>query len=262
MITEVGSGVDILSIPAMYRTVGATVYSNASDVLKLNFAAPVASGTPGEGVAGAEAAHTKVTQKLEPVRYTQWMDVSKENLSVNSFISSLIEDQLAAIGAKISSDLFAAIVADAGTPLTGYAAADAAAAMGWDDLLKLKAALPNIALRTPGFVMGSDIYSKLEGTSKDSGSGRFIIDDMNGTIARRPAFDAESLVDGSDATKKEIIYGDWSRAYVAEFGGATEIITDPYTQAKEGEVVMTFCRLADVAYNPNAFKVIENANPA
>ena len=68
-----------------------------------------------------------------------------------------------------------------------------------------------------------------------------------------------SLMGIHDTNKYDIIFGDWSRAYLGFYGNALEVLYNPFAYYDTGVINLTFNRLADYSFNPYTFKAIRNA---
>jgi HK97 family phage major capsid protein len=179
-------------------------------------------------------------------------------MAVTSLLVSIINDEDRVIDVKFAKNLFAAIVADTtNVVLTGYSASTTAAFMTYKKALALKAAILSATFKNPGFVMGSDLYSFLQGTSGGT-TMQTAISDLS-KIAGFNAYDASDLMSVHDTNKYDIIFGDWARAYVATFGSnVMGLLVNPYEFDDEGQVKLRFTKLGDVSYNPYTFKAIRN----
>lgn len=63
-------------------------------------------------------------------------------------------------------------------------------------------------------------------------------------------------------TYNGLIFGNWSDILIGQFGGAMEMIVDPYTLKKQGLIEVTSFQMADVAVrHPQSFCVAINLNP-
>ena len=79
------------------------------------------------------------------------------------------------------------------------------------------------------WVMDAATYADLEATSKDAGSGRFLIED--GKLCGLPVFIASAM-------NGNIGLGDFRYQCMGQFG-QPKFVEDPYTRAKEGKVEFT-----------------------
>ena len=78
-----------------------------------------------------------------------------------------------------------------------------------------------------GFALSNDVFSDVYAAAQVSGVSPLITNEMiMGIMAK---FSNQI----ADITDPAIYYGDWSKVYVAQFGGI-EILMDPYTQAIQG----------------------------
>ena len=57
-------------------------------------------------------------------------------------------------------------------------------------------------------------------------------------------------------TNHGLIYGNWADVLIGQFGGAMEMIVDPYSLKKQGLIEVTSFQMADVAIrHPGSFAV-------
>ncbi|HLO60951.1 MAG TPA: hypothetical protein VK179_19525 [Bacteroidales bacterium] len=260
LIGETASGLDIVAVPSVYETLGVTQLPNLTSVHKLNYGQGVVSDKVSEGSALSAKTRTKISDKIEPARFGHSEIISLENMSVASIINTTIADGDRACKAKISKELLDTIVAYTACTLTGYAVANSAMTMTQKILGALKASVLSAMFSKPGYAMGSTIYSELENT-KGATDFKTIVD--AGKLLGFNAYDVMTLMGLHDTNMYDIIFGDWARAYVGFFNlSGLELLINPYEGDDEGEVKFLFNRMADVSFNPYAFKVIRNAKLA
>jgi len=78
-----------------------------------------------------------------------------------------------------------------------------------------------------GFAISNDLFSDVYAAAQVSGVSPLIVNEM---IMGMMAKFSNQI---ADITNPAVYYGDWSKVYVAQFGGV-EILMDPYTQAIKG----------------------------
>jgi HK97 family phage major capsid protein len=250
--------VDVVADRGILAKLGVTSYEGLTAALKLTFSDGFNAAFYGEGVTESTTAPTEASGKLEAKRIQGSQNFSNEFLAQSATMPALIADMLMSIEAATAKKIFDDIIADAATTLTGYGSAATAKVLTYKDVLKLKGALKTAAFVSPKLVSGGELYSELEGTTKDAGGGRFVIE--AGKFNGYDAVDAMGLIVPA-TSKHSLVFGDFSKAHVGYFGGI-EILVDPFTAAKKGETVLTYHRLGDVSHNPKGFKTIQNASVA
>lgn len=249
-------GYDAVADRGILAALGVTTYEDLTGQLNLVFSKGFNAGFHAEGAAVTEDTATETAGKIEPRRISGWANYSNEFLAQAATTPQMMMDMAGAIQAAAAKEVLDQILAL--DPLTGRGSEATGAALKWADLMKLKGAVKSLQFVSPKFVAGGQLYAHLEAVSKDSGSGRFIIE--AGKIAGFSAIDTQGLMPAA-GTKHAVAFGDFSRAHVGFFGGI-ELLVDPYTNSNKGQSKITFNRLADVAVNPYAFSHISNATIA
>lgn len=263
-ISEIAQGYDVIADRNLLNSLGVTVYDNLTANMKLTFSDGFSAGFVAEGGAVTEGTVNESTDKLEARRIQGWNSYSREFLAQSATMPQLMQDMVGSIETAVAKEVIDQILAQAA--LAGYdPAVDAAKVLTWKDVMTLKGAVKHPQLVRPKYIAGGDLYSSLEATAKDAGSGRFIVD--SGKIGAYEAVDmqgvvptiADTALDTDTNPTYALIFGDMSRAYVGYFGSGIELLVDPYTFSNEGKLKLTYSRLGDVALNPKAFKAIKNA---
>lgn len=199
--------------------------------------------------------------KYSPKRLTTSITISRKLLVTdNAGAEAIIRaDILAAIATKIDQTVFGGHTASTTIPagfFSGLAAEKNLGAASWAKVVGLETVTGENAapIDTPKYVLGSSLAGILKVTPKDTGSGRFVLEngEMNGYPVVITNNVAKSLA--ADTDEYGIVFGTkWSEYIVAGFG-AMEITTDPYTRAKEGLVVLTINSYWDLKpRTPEAF---------
>ena len=252
-IPELVQAMDVIAPPSLLKKLGVTEFEGLKSKLKLNFSSGHQAAFVGEGGTAAESIPTNGNDELSARRVQGWKPYSNEYLAESAVMGEMLSDMLGSIDRAVTSAILAEAVA--ASPLTGYGTGDVKVTMTYQDILKLFAALETENFFNPAFAISKALYHELEGTAKDSGSGRFVIESkaLNGEKSL-----GTSLLPVHDTDKYDIVFGDWKRAYAGYYSGM-ELIIDPYTLSDDGETKITFVRLADIAVNPSAFASIRNA---
>ena len=200
-----------------------------------NISIPAYSGSnvawAGETAAAANGAGDWSEIKLQPHRLTAYVDVSKEFLlqDSNDAEAMLRRDIIAAIGNKLEATILGA---DAGTDekpeglFNGVTAMTTAVKFG--DIVDAEAELD--AANVSGaytYILSPKAKAALRTLSKDSGSGRFVLED--GEIEG-----SKALV-SSNVAAKGFVVGDFTDYVIAQWG-AIDLVVDNYTKATEGKV--------------------------
>lgn len=252
--SELQSGFDVVADRGILEKLGTTVYEGLTSQMKLVFSKGFAAQFYAEGAAALEDNPEEAYGKLEPRRIQGWSVFSNEFLSQSATTPTLQLDMFNSIETATAQEVLRQILEL--PALTGYESTATGKVLTYADLKKLSASVKDMTGQTK-FVASGELYAKLEATSKDAGSGQYIIegDKIGGTAS----VDAQNLI--PSGAKNSIIFGDFSKAHAGYFGGI-EIITDPYTLSDTGKTKLTYHRLGDVAINPYAFSSIQNASIA
>ena len=185
----------------------------------------------GEVAAAANGAGDWSEIKLQPHRLTAYVDVSKEFLlqDSNDAEAMLRRDIIAAIGNKLEATILGA---DAGTDEKPAGLFDGVTAMTtavkFGDIVDAEAELD--AANVTGaytYILSPKAKAALRTLSKDSGSGRFVLED--GEIEGSKALVSSNVV------AKGMVVGDFTDYVIAQWG-AIDLVVDNYTKATEGKV--------------------------
>ena len=242
-ITQEASGIDIIRENGVLSDLGVTVYENLTNQLKMTFGSGHAAAKYAEGVQAVAQTQVETNKVLSPLRFQGWSKFSKEFLAQSSVMPQLMADMVAGIEEAFLIDLLSQIKADVSL---NHAEATAGV-VTFADILALKASLKTRSLN-PKYVAGGELFAQLEGTSKDSGSGRFIIEDN-----KINSYEVKDM--GTLLTSDTLIFGDFSKAFAGMYG-SLELQINPFQYEDEGAVKVTYSKLGNIVYNPNAFKRI------
>lgn len=258
--SELQAGFDVIADRGLLASLGVTQYDGLTSQMKLVFGNGFSANFVGEDVAAAQTAATEATGKIEPKRIQGWDVFSNEFLAQAATMPTLLSDMLGSIETAAAKRILSDIIAL--PALAGFENTVAAALLTWKNVMKLKGALKATQLKSPKFVASGELFASMEATTKDAGSGKYLID--AGKTSAYDAIDAQGLITpfNSGGTTPEdryqLIFGDFSRAYLGFYSGM-EILVDPYSNSNAGQTKLTWHRLGDVAVNPKAFTSIQNA---
>ena len=176
-------------------------------------------------------AFTNVT--LSPVKISGNTLIGRELLvQANDDVEAFVIDSLTKeIAYKIESYMLGKVASGA----TGSVTYSALTAIDWNDVLAFESAIGGYALENPSYVMSPAARAALKGIAKAGTFPVFLCEDnkING-------YDVNvSGCVGND----NIYFGDWSKLLLGIWGQGLEIMVNPYTYAKEGdvEIVASIC---------------------
>lgn len=170
---------------------------------------------------------------LTPVKISGNTRIGKELIAqVNDDVEAFIIDSLTKeIGYKVEDYMLGKVA----TGATGSVTYSALNAIDWDDVLAFEAAIGGYALDNPAYVMSPAARAALKGIAKAGTFPVFLCED--------------NKVNGYDVNvsgcvgNNNIYFGDWSKLLLGIWGNGLEIMVNPYTYAKEGdvEIVASIC---------------------
>lgn len=195
---------------------------------------PVYSGSnvgwKGEVVAAdnGEGAFSEIV--LQPKRLTAFVDLSKQFLiqDSNDAEEMLKRDIINAIGEKLEATILGAEAGDTTKPAGAFNGVTTdTAAVKFENVVDMEATLEEANVNDYCYIVSPSAKAILRKTSKDTGSGQFIMQD--GEIEGRDVYVSSAVV------KKGVVVGDFKDYVVAQWGGL-DLTVDPYTKASEGMV--------------------------
>ena len=101
-------------------------------------------------------------------------------------------------------------------------------------------ATDNALMGSLAYIMSAGTYGALKTTEKATNTAQFVVE-PGGTINGYPVIVSNQVAAG------DVYFGNFSDLLVGTFGSGVEIIVDPYTKSRSGNVVITASVLADVA---------------
>jgi HK97 family phage major capsid protein/HK97 family phage prohead protease len=121
-------------------------------------------------------------------------------------------------------------------------------------------------LTTPGIAGDAKTTLKFPAAAIAQGgvlfNGKLQDGEMNGYTAKATNQVSKTMGAGglpSGGSNHGLIYGNWADVIIGQFGGAMEMIVDPYSLKKQGLIEVTSFQMADVAIrHPGSFAVATN----
>lgn len=272
--TELGQMIPYLQPRLQVEALGATVLTGLTGNLDL----PKNSGIATAAWAGEtdEVQGTKPTfskQSLSPKRLGAFTDFSKQlllqsNLSVDALVSRQLERAI-----RIKLDSTALIGSGTGNVPEGLLNMSGIGVVEMDvngavptrekliDLIS-KIAIENADIGRLAFLTTPGIRGQLQKTKTDSGSGLFVWNQKESLLDYRALVSTQvpsDLTKGTSNNCHSIIYGNWEELILAQWGGL-DLVIDPYSKAKSGEVTIVANSFWDIAVkNMESFAAIKDA---
>lgn len=262
--TRVMPFTDQLIASSVLASAGANFYTGV-DNMKFPIVKNVASAFVAETGGTATAAGDTDSLSLSPNKIISIVDMSVEAMTQNSGLEAAIRSNMArSIAATLETNLLAA--ANAGTgPASIYDAATLATGNTLD-------AATLIAMEST--VLGNNV--PLEGARMAyicNATSLPLIKAMAQVQNVAPIYDNRdktinsyfslfsSLLGGAASGNKDVLFGDFSRVHMAQFGGL-DVLFDPYTQADHGMGRLVATSLVDgkATDNATAFSKLEAAS--
>ncbi|MFW6015326.1 MAG: phage major capsid protein [bacterium] len=249
--TDVG-GIDINVPKPLYNEIGATVYNDlSSSKFELPFAKGYTAGKLSEGSKAAKGRPSRTKGTLSATRYQGYDFFSNEYLAETTVFPELMGDMIASIDRAVSKELLEEAVS--ANVMSGHGTTATGTAITYLEVLELLEKLEIEDFTNEGLIMSKELFYHLAGTERSANTAKYIIEIQEKNKGRLDGI--KSIGTGylpEHSSKFDIVYGDWKRAYVGYWGGI-QLLVDPYTMADEGEVKVTYSRMADVAVNPYTF---------
>jgi HK97 family phage major capsid protein len=252
---DVASDLDIIVPDPLYRKLGIRILNGLNGNLGLPAQSHNIATFPGEENTVLTASNKPTGVTLTPQRVGITEKVSKElmNSGHSSLFSAIISDMVAGIDSAISIRTLTRVSVGAvagnvvdGSGLTG----------GYNDITaKLLADLEAKVEIDGRFVFPRGGFAALKSKPLTDGDSKTI---LNGKFSNGATHDGYDAFGTSFCPAGTVLYGAFEHVTLGMWDGI-EIIVDPYTRAKFGEVEITVNRLVDVQVrNGEAFAVINN----
>jgi len=261
---ETMSFTDQLQANLVLASAGANFYSGVK-----NMKFPVISGITttfvGETSGSVSAAGSATSETLSPQKCISIVEISAEAMTQNAGIEAAIRRNMAAsVAAQLEKNLLAAADNSDGGPQSILAdAADGGATLDAAALLAMESTVlgNNVPLLGGRFayLCNPDALSVIKGLAQVA-SVSPIYDNRDKTINSYFSF-VSSNVGNKASNFDSVLFGDFSRVHIAQFGGL-DVLFDPYTSAASGVGRMIATSLVDgnAVDNGTAFVEIQTTS--
>ena len=261
---ETMSFTDQLEANLVLASAGANFYSGVK-----NMKFPVISGITttfvGETGGSVSAAGSASSLTLSPQKCISIVEISAEAMTQNAGIEAAIRRNMAAsVAAQLEKNLLAAADNSDGGPQSILAdAADGGATLDAAALLAMESTVlgNNVPLLGGRFayLCNSDALAVIKGLAQVA-SVSPIYDNRDKTINSYFSF-VSSNVGNKTTNYDSVLFGDFSRVHIAQFGGL-DVLFDPYTSAASGVGRMIATSLVDgnAVDNGTAFVEIQTTS--
>ena len=190
--------------------------------------------------------------ELKPKRLSTSVNVSLQFLQQSSESAEAVlrQDIMNAVAEKLQQTILSSSK-DATAPQGIFADKTPVALTDYKSLCDFEAAVEDANINGKAYIMSNKAKAVLRNMPKSTKNTQLVLE--GGEVDGTPAYNTSS-VEG-----KKVAFGDWSYLYIAQFGNI-ELITDIYSRAQFGEVVLTINAYFDAAIvNPKAVAVGEFA---
>jgi len=205
----------------------------------------------------AESNPTFDSLKLTPHRLTAFVPVTRQLLAQSSEdVEAMIrEDLMTQLAIKMDSLAIFGDGAD-GEPIglvnvSGINSVTYGAAATWAKVVESETtvAVDNALMGSLAYLTSPTAKGKWKAKSKDTGSGQFIWEgnEVNGYAAL-----ASNQIPATGTYANRSIFGNWAEMLIAMWAGL-EIIVDPYSAKKTGQIEIQVEKMWDTALHPVSF---------
>lgn len=202
----------------------------------------------GEVASAKEAGYTFTSKKLQPKRLTAYVDISKQFLVQDSIGAeqAIRADIVAAINSKLESTILGSVQGSTTTPAGIFYGQTPKKITTFKDICDLEASIEDAnVIGECKYVMSNKAKAALRNMPKSNKSTQLVME--NGEVDGTPALNT------SNVEAQNIAYGDWNNLAIGQWG-AIDLVVDPYTLAKDGQVRIVINAFFDaVTLRPEAF---------
>ena len=261
---ETMSFTDQLQANLVLASAGANFYSSVKN-MKFPVISGITSTFVGETGGSVSAAGSASSLTLSPQKCISIVEISAEAMTQNAGIEAAIRRNMAAsVAAQLEKNLLAAADNSDGGPQSILAdAADGGATLDAAALLAMESTVlgNNVPLLGGRFayLCNSDALAVIKGLPQVA-SVSPIYDNRDKTINSYFSF-VSSNVGNKASNFDSVLFGDFSRVHIAQFGGL-DVLFDPYTSAASGVGRMIATSLVDgnAVDNDTAFVEIQTTS--
>lgn len=202
----------------------------------------------GEVASAQEAGYTFTSKKLQPKRLTAYVDISKQFLVQDSIGAeqAIRADIVAAINSKLESTILGSAEGSTTTPAGIFYNQTPKTIATFEDICNLEASIEDAnVIGECKYVMSNKAKAALRNMPKSSKSTQLVME--NGEV------DGTPVLNTSNVEAQNIAYGDWNNLAIGQWG-AIDLVVDPYTLAKDGQVRIVINAFFDaITLRPEAF---------
>lgn len=202
----------------------------------------------GEVASAQEAGYTFSSKKLQPKRLTAYVDISKQFLVQDSIGAeqAIRADIVAAINSKLESTILGSAAGSTTTPAGIFYGQSPKTITTFKDICDLEASIEDAnVIGECKYVMSNKAKAALRNMPKSSKSTQLVME--NGEV------DGTPVLNTSNIEAQNIAYGDWNNLAIGQWG-AIDLVVDPYTLAKDGQVRIVINAFFDaITLRPEAF---------
>lgn len=202
----------------------------------------------GEIATAKDAGYTFSSKKLQPKRLTAYVDISKQFLVQDSIGAeqAIRADIVAAINSKLESTILGSAAGSTTTPAGIFHGQTPKKITTFKDICDLEASIEDAnVIGECKYVMSNKAKAALRNMPKSSKSTQLVME--NGEV------DGTPVLNTSNVEAQNIAYGDWNNLAIGQWG-AIDLVVDPYTLAKDGQVRIVINAFFDaITLRPEAF---------
>ena len=263
--TEVMAWTDQLEANLVLASAGANFYSGVNN-MKFPVFSSINSGFVAETGGSAPAANgTASSVTLSPKKLISIVNVSAEAITQNASIEAALQRNMAqSVAATLENALLdTGDVSNAPASIFADAAAGSTAAVSAASLIDLETTVLGNGVQLEGarmaYLMDMDAYAAVKAAAQVS-SVSPLYDNRDRTSNGYFTFVSSNVAASGTASKDHVLFGDFSKVHIAQFGGL-DVIYDIYTNAGTGEprYVLTSLVDGDAVQNDTAFATLIEA---
>ncbi|HPI82205.1 MAG TPA: phage major capsid protein [Candidatus Paceibacterota bacterium] len=249
---QVMDGVDILTSPgeSFLRTLGVTFFPGLTGNLVIPSMAEDTAAFVSEDASAASANMAPASLTLAARRITHTQSITRETLAQTNpgIYQAVLQNLVNGIWNAVANDVFDTLETDAATQIGAFGGGP----VTYTDIVNMEASIGGLNIGPAAYVTTPTVKAFLKKTAYLTDEGAIWMDnEVNGY----PAYGVPH------ANADKIYFGDWSRTAVGTWGNGIEVVVDPYSQAKQGRIVLTAIMLADTGcYNARAFAIMNDAS--
>ena len=245
-----GSFIEALRNASGVIAAGATLLRDLEDNVKI----PKATGTStaawisAEGGASSESEMTLGSVTMSPKTASMYTEVTNQMMQQSTLdMENIIRNDLAAGIANLIDTGALAGSGSSGQPTgidnqTGVNTQSfaTAATPTFAEIVAMEGSVlgDNVVLSNPGYLTTSAVAANMKSTSKDTGSGTFILD--NGQANGHPVYVSNAVASGV------AYFGNWADLLIGFFGGI-DILVDPYSNSANSVTRLRATQFVDIA---------------